>query len=27
MMPDDIELEVTKIIQRHKPFDMVAYHR
>jgi tryptophanyl-tRNA synthetase len=27
MIPDDIEIEVTKIIQRHKPFDMVTHHR
>ncbi|MCW8889161.1 MAG: hypothetical protein OQL20_00705 [Sedimenticola sp.] len=27
MVPDDIEFEVTKIIKRHHPFDMSAYHR
>lgn len=27
MIPDDIESEITEIIQRHKPIEMASYHR
>ncbi|WP_428605048.1 hypothetical protein [Sedimenticola sp.] len=27
MIPDDIEREVTEIIQRHKPVELASYHR